>query len=408
MRDPMIDFESARVKIFYATPMPGTKTVSLARCEGYVLAEKIATKEPVPSFDSSAVDGYAVRYEDIETIGKNKPVALNIVGEVRAGGTDDVKLGKNSAVKIFTGAPVPRQATAVVMIEDTEESNGVVFIKKSAKRGQHIRKKGKEFRKGQKIFSPGKYISPPVVAMLASSGVTKIKVYRKPRVSLLVTGDELRPPSATLKPGEIRDSNSFALKASLQSMGIDNIEVMRVKDTEADTRRSFLKALKTADVVISVGGVSVGEYDLVKEILHKIGVRQIFWRVAIKPGKPNYFGVKGKKLIFGLPGNPVSALVSFYVLVRPALWKLMGRTDESSFIVKARLTDTITKLPGRMEFVRGIVNRTESGELFVSPLKSRDSHMIGGMAAANCLIYFPKNCSVLESSSSVDVQVLVW
>ena len=404
----MIDFESAREKIFQKTPVLGTKTVSLARCEGYVLAEKIVTKEPVPSFDSSAVDGYAVRYEDIETAGKNKPVALNLVGEVRAGGTAGAKLGKNSALKIFTGAPVPRQATAVVMIEDTEESNGVVFIKKSAKRGQHIRKKGKEFRKGQKIFSPGKYISPPVVAMLASSGVTKINVYRKPRVSLLVTGDELRPPSATLKPGEIRDSNSFALKASLQSMGIDNVDVMRVKDTEADTRRSFLRALKTADVVISVGGVSVGEYDLVKETLHNIGVRQIFWRVAIKPGKPNYFGVKGKKLIFGLPGNPVSALVSFYVLVRPALWRLMGRTDEPSFIVRARLTDRITKMPGRMEFVRGIVNKTESGELFVSPLKSRDSHMIGGMAAANCLIYFPKNSSVLESSSSVDVQVLVW
>jgi len=404
----MIDFESARLKIFNATPMLGTKTVSLARCEGYVLAEKIVTKESIPSFDSSAVDGYAVRCEDIEIAGKNKPVALKLVGEVRAGGTAGDKVGKNSALRIFTGAPVPRQATAVVMIEDTEESNGVVFIKKSAGRGQHIRKKGKEFRKGQEIFSPGNYISPPVVAMLASSGVTKIKVYRKPRVSLLVTGDELRPPSSKLKPGEIRDSNSFALIASLHSMGIDNVDVMRVKDTEADTRRSFLKALKTADVVISVGGVSVGKYDLVKETLHKIGVRQVYWRIAMKPGKPNYFGVKGKKLIFGLPGNPVSALVSFYVLVRPALWKLMGRTDESSFIVKARLTDTITKNPGRMEFVRGIVNRTGSGELFVSPLKTRDSHMTGGMVAANCLIYFPKESGKLELSSLVDVELLLW
>lgn len=405
----MIDFESAREKIFRYTPVPGTKTVPLARCEGYVLAEKIVTKEPVPLFDSSSVDGYAVRYEDITSAGKNKTVTLNCIGTVRAGDTSVVTVMKNSAVKIFTGAPVPRPATAVVMIEDTEESDGVVIIKKSADRGQHIRKKGGEFRTGQKIFTPGKFISPPVVAMLASLGLTKITVYRKPRVTLLVTGDELRPPhTATLKPGEIRDSNSIALKTSLRFMGIDTVDTMRVRDTKAATRRSFLKALKNSDVVISVGGVSVGEFDLVKEVLDDIGVRRIFWRVAMKPGKPNYFGVRDKTLVFGLPGNPVSALVSFYVLVRPALWKLMGTTDKSSFIMKARLSDTLTKKPGRMEFVRGVLNRTASGELSVSPLRSRDSHMTGGMAAANCLIYFPKESGKLELSSLVDVELLLW
>lgn len=404
----MIDFKVARQKVLKNTSSLGVTTVSLDRCEGFVLAEKIVTKEQVPLFDSSAVDGYAVRYEDVADTESNNPIALNLIGTIRAGEAPGATVKKNSAVKIFTGAPVPRSATAVVMVEVTEEINGKVLVKKSAEHGQNIRRKGEEFRKGQKIFAPGTLVTPPVAAMLASLGQTKVKVYKKPRVTLIITGDEIRPPSAKLKPGQIRDSNSYALKSALNSIGIDAIDVIYSKDSKRETRKAFIRALKRSDVVISVGGVSVGEYDLVKGVLNDFGVREIFWKVAMKPGKPNYFGVKNKKLVFGLPGNPVSAMVSFYVLIRPALCKLMGATDFDSFIIKARLTESITKKPERMEFVRGILSRGESGELLVTPAKGQDSHMIGGMATANCLIYFSKGKTILKSSAFVDVELIQW
>ena len=404
----VVDFDVARRKVLNNTPLLGVTTVSLNRCEGYVLAEKIVAMEPVPLFDSSAVDGFAVRYEDVAAAGDNNAVALQLIGTIRAGDASGIAVKKNSAMKIFTGAPVPRSATAIVMVEDTEEINGKVYIKKSAKHGQNIRKKGEEFRKGQRILSPGLPVTPPVVAMLASLGITRLKVYKKPRVSLIVTGDELRPPSAKLKPGQIRDSNSYALRSSLKSIGVNAVDVVHSKDTESATGKAFKKVLRRSDVVISVGGVSVGEYDLVKDVLETIGVKQIFWKVAMKPGKPNYFGVKKNKLVFGLPGNPVSAMVSFYVLVRPAILKMMGSTDYTPFILKAHLTETITKKPGRMEFVRGILNKNESEELLVTPAKGQDSHMIGGLATADCLIYFPKGSTVLKESSVVDVEMLVW
>ncbi len=404
----MIDFKVARQKVLKNTSSLGVTTVSLDRCEGFVLAEKIVTKEQVPLFDSSAVDWYAVRYEDVADTESNNPIALNLIGTIRAGEAPGATVKKNSAVKIFTGAPVPRSATAVVMVEVTEEINGKVLVKKSAEHGQNIRRKGEEFRKGQKIFAPGTLVTPPVAAMLASLGQTKVKVYKKPRVTLIITGDEIRPPSAKLKPGQIRDSNSYALKSALNSIGIDAIDVIYSKDSKRETRKAFIRALKRSDVVISVGGVSVGEYDLVKGVLNDLGVREIFWKVAMKPGKPNYFGVKNKKLVFGLPGNPVSAMVSFYVLIRPALCKLMGATDFDSFIIKARLTESITKKPERMEFVRGILSRGESGELLVTPAKGQDSHMIGGMATANCLIYFSKGKTILKSSAFVDVELIQW
>jgi molybdopterin molybdotransferase len=404
----MIDFDLARRKVLQNTPVLDAISVPLDRCGGYVLAESVATKEPVPLFDSSAVDGYAVRSRDITDARSSNPVALDLIGTIRAGDIGSITVKKNTAVKIFTGAPVPHSANAVVMVEVTEKSNGKVLIKSPVIERQNIRRKGEEFKKGQQIFSPGIAITPPVVAMLASLGKTNIKVYKKPHVTLVITGDELRPPSAKLKPGQIRDSNSYALKSFLESIGIERIDIIHSKDSKSDTRRAFTKALQRSDVVISVGGVSVGEYDLVKDVLEDIGVRQVFWKVAMKPGKPNYFGMRDKKLVFGLPGNPVSAMVSFYVLVRPALAKMMGSTEYTSFIVQARLTESLTKKPGRMEFVRGMLGKNETGELTVTAAKGQDSHMIGGMAAANCLIYFPKEYAVLEQSSIVDVELLVY
>jgi len=404
----MVEFESARKKILKHTPVLGTKTVTLDECDGHVLAERIITKEPVPLFDSSAVDGYAVRYQDVEGASEENPVRLSLIGTVRAGDAGSMRVKKNSAVKIFTGAPVPHSATSVVMQEVTEESAGSVVIKKKITQGQNIRKKGEEFEKGKTIFLSGTFITPPVVAMLASLGKTKVKVYQKPRVSLIITGDEIKPPSAKLKKGQIRDSNSYALKSALQSLGIDKVTVLHSKDTRSDTKKSFTKALRQSDVVISVGGVSVGEYDLVKDVVSDIGVKQIFWKVAMKPGKPNYFGIKNRNLVFGLPGNPVSAIVSYYTLIRPALFKMMGMTSISPFLVQAHLTETIKKKPERLEFVRGIVKRGKNGELQVTPAKEQDSHMIGGMATANCLIYFPKGKSLLETSSLVEVEIINW
>lgn len=418
-KSALLRYDDALETILNAVQPTGTRSIRLENARGFVLAEEAVTRFPLPRFDNSAVDGYGVLLSDVRKASPETPVTLALAGVIRAGDPGRGKLKRGTAVKILTGAPVPKSVDAVVMREDCREREEktpegariVVDVKSSADPRENIRFAGEEFPKGRRVLAAGSRITPPVVGMLATLGVDRCKVYRKPSVALLVTGSELVKPGKTLKPGKIYESNSYALSAALQDIGLDDTRIFTVKDEKAATRQAFQKALKGFDVVISVGGISVGDFDFVKEVAEDLSIRTVFWGIALKPGKPVYFGTqhqgKKQKWVFGLPGNPVSAMVTYHQLVQPALLKMMGLPESNSSRISARLSRALQKKPGRMELVRGTV-RLEDGAYVVTPTTGQDSHMLGGLAMANGLIVFPPEESALAEGQPVWVDLLSW
>lgn len=409
MKD-MITYDEALEKILAHVPLMPAKRLTLDTLSGFVIAEPVIANFDMPLFDNSAVDGFGVISSDTESATEESPCSLSLQATIQAGDQVSHSLAPKSTLKILTGAPVPSSVDAVIMKEFTQESNGSVLIKRPANVGMNIRRKGEEFRAGQTVLEGGVLASAPVIGLLATLGHSSFPVYKKPTVSIMSTGNELVQPGQSLKPGQIYDSNSFALSAALNSLGLLGVQKFHAKDDPSDTRKTLQKCLQTSDVIISCGGVSVGDYDFVKDIAEEIGIKTVFWRIAIKPGKPVYFGVvdqgKTQKLVFGLPGNPVSALVTFHQLVKPALMKMMGLTHQP-LKLEAKLTDPLKKQAGRMEFVRGKL-KAEDGELLVSPAKGQDSHMMGGIATADCLIYFPIDSQTLAAGDIVTVEQLIW
>ncbi len=404
----MLDFDEALEKILKHTKRLPAVKISVAESLGRVLAKEIKTREPIPRFDSSSVDGFAVRREDINEASKENPVRLRLQGTRQAGTSRPLSLKPGRTMKIMTGALLPKNTRAIVMKEHVAIDGGIAEFTLPAKEGENVRRKGEEFTRGEIVLSRGTIITPPVVGMLATLGYTSIKGYRVPRVALIVTGNELRTPSGTLRAGEIRDSNSYALAAALRAVGISPTLVLHVPDSREQISRAFARALKKGDVVVSAGGVSVGDFDFVKEVLNDLRVKTVFWRVAMKPGKPNYFGTRGARLVFGLPGNPVSALVSFEMLVMPALRKMMGIHSSEILNSSATLENDVRKGAGRIEFVRAIASRSSDGHLTVRPVEGQGSHMVGGLAAANCLIKFPKESELINKGEVVAIRMLSW
>jgi len=381
---------------------------------GYVLAEPVVAKFPMPQFDNSAVDGFGVLLRDVENASENSPVSLSLLGEVQAGAARTHTIASGQAVKILTGATVPSSVEAVVMREYCEENKGRIVVKIHAEPGENIRRKGGEYPAGTEVLSAGMSVTPPVVGLLASLGFRSFAVYDKPRVAIIATGDELVPPGEPLQPGQIYNSNSFALRAALQAFGIEPTDVLHALDSAESTRAAFEKAIKNADVVISTGGVSVGDYDYVKDVLESLGVQTVFWRIAVKPGKPVYFGIvhasasSNQKLVFGLPGNPVSGLVTYHQFVLPALRKLSGCPAVEPKPATAVLGSKLRKKPGRLDFIRGQVRYLDDGSLTVEPTVGQDSHMISGLAKADSLIHFAADAESIEAGSKVLVDLLQW
>jgi len=389
-------------------PRLTNSTIPAARSLGFVLAEPLVVRTPIPRFDASAVDGYAVRNAEIAAASRETPVTLVLQDVVRAGDTRRVRLKPGHTIRILTGAVVPTGADALVMQEYVCIERKAATFTSPPSTGDAIRFSGDEFRKGDIALEEGALITPPVVAMLATLGRRRVRVYRKPRVALVVTGDELRSPGSRLRRGQIYDSNTPGLTASLRAAGIDEVSSFRVGDTVPRIEQAFRRALASADVIISSGGVSVGSSDVVKDVLGKLNVRSIFWKVAIKPGKPIYFGTRRKKLVFGLPGNPVAAQLGFQLFVKPALLRMMGAKAAEPLALTACLTQDLKKKPGRLEFVRGVLIHDTEGKLRVRPTRGRDSHMMGGLAAANCLIQFPEDAEYLSAGSDVTLLLLYW
>jgi molybdopterin molybdotransferase len=417
----LISLEAAQQAILATIPVLGARAIRIVRALGAVLAEDIATRYPVPRFDNSAVDGYGVRLADVENASSEHPASLHLRGTLAAGSHANPRIEAGEALKIMTGAPVPQGVEAVVMREYCQESlvsdHGTecrhVSVTRPARAGENIRLAGEEFVKGSVVLQAGTRITPPVIGLLASLGHTTCKVYRRPSVGLLITGNELVRPGRPLPPGKIYDSNSYALKAALQELGIEKVSVYRLGDTALATQHTMTQALKWHDVVISVGGISVGDFDFVKEVAETVGIETRFWGIALKPGKPMYFGLYPRKtrprIIFGLPGNPVSALVTYQQLVQPALMKMIGRPSPYREAVTATLTMPLRKKPGRLELVRGCLSVSADGQTaHVTPAHGQDSHMMGGMAEANGLIHFPAEATELAAGEAVLVDRLLW
>lgn len=382
-----------------------TKTISIIDAAGY-LAEDVTAKSDLPRFTMSAVDGYGVKVADLKGANERNHVRLKYIGEVKAGDFSKIKIKIGECIRILTGAPIPLGVEAVVMQEFTKKIGEKVFFCKTASLGDNFRYKGEEFKKGEIILPKFTYINAAVVGILASYGIEKVLVYQKPKVAVLVTGNELVEIGKKLKPGQIYDSNFYTLFTALKQLEIDAINLGIAKDNKSELSRKIKLGIKSADILLVSGGISVGDYDYVQEIFNTLKIKKIFWRVAVKPGKPTYFGIKGKKLIFGLPGNPVAALLMFDRLVKPAILKMMGMYDYTPIILNAKLKNELKKKTKRLEFVRGILKSNENGELSVVATKGQESHMLSGMVNANCLIYFPTNSNVLKKGSMVKVEMI--
>ncbi|OGI08426.1 MAG: hypothetical protein A3I68_05810 [Candidatus Melainabacteria bacterium RIFCSPLOWO2_02_FULL_35_15] len=412
----MIPYNEALSIILANSNQIGIKSLKLTKATGYILAEDISTKYNIPFFDNSAVDGFGVRISDIVNLSPENPAKLRLIGTIQAGDLPNIKLLPKTTIKILTGAPIPDDVETVVMKEYTKESGSYVYLYKGEDKWKNIRREGEEFRIGSRVLSRGTLITPPVIGLLATLGCYKCPVYLKPKISIIVTGNELIKPGKKLSKGKIYESNSYALVSAFNELGIYDLNVVSVKDDKKLIKKRLKKALRSSDIIVTVGGISVGDYDFVKDAALSLGVQTLFTKVAIKPAKPNYFGTftnkkrnktQFKKLVFGLPGNPVSALISFQQLIKPALLKIIGARSLIPFKTKATLTETLSKKPGRLEFVRGILEQKNS-DLLVQPTKGQGSHMLGGIANANCLIYFPQEQKSLAKGEKVNVELLSW
>jgi molybdopterin molybdotransferase len=351
------------------------------------------------------MDGYAVRSEDTLSATSQNPVHLRAIRTVRAGDFPDFSITSGQAAKIMTGAPLPRGADAVVRIEDAEEKDGDLILAGTVEKGSNVRLEGEEIEKGETALGAGVESSPATVGFLAELGIKRVKVWKMPRVSVIVTGEELVGPDEEVKPGKIRDTNSVTLAAAIAGERVELVSVGRVADVRPDIEDRIAKALGSSDVLIITGGVSVGDYDFVKDTLGAVGVEKIFWRVSQRPGGPMFFGKARETLVFGLPGNPASSLVCYYEYVRPALRKMIGKKDIFLREVDAFLKDPVSKMPGKTHFLRGVVSRNREG-IYVSVTGKQGSHMLKSFAQSNCLIVIDKDDSYLSENSGVKVHLL--
>jgi molybdopterin molybdotransferase len=395
----MLSVEDARKRVLDAVDVLETESVSVDDARGRVLAEDLVAPHPLPRFANSAMDGYAVRAEDVSSA----PTTLELVGEVRAGDPGEVKVLPGTAVRIMTGAPLPPGADAVVPVEETTETGDRVEVRAPASPGAHVRPAGDDLDAGAVVARAGMELSAGELALLASLGFSPVTVHRVPRVAVLVTGDELVDPEDEPAPGQIRDSNSVALAALVAEAGAEVVVRERVGDEEDKVVDSFAAAAAKSDVVVSSGGVAVGKYDYVKAAVERLG-RIDLWRVAMQPGKPVVLGTIGNTPFLGLPGNPVSIHVGFEQFVRPALRKMRGCGELLRPTVVATLTETITKRPGRLHFVR-VRLAVADGAFAATPTGPQGSHIQSSLVDCHGVARFAADASELRAGEEVIVEL---
>lgn len=397
----MLSVDEARARVLAAVEPCEEIDVALSDAPGMVSSRAIDAPHPLPPFDNSAMDGYAVSSADVAGAAPDAPVTLQVVDESRAGTPASCEVEPGTAVRIMTGAAVPIGADAIVVVEDTAEEGSVVTIR--APGGRHIRRAGEDLVRGDVALPAGIELGAGELALLAALGRARVTVRRRPRVALLVTGDELADAGAELVPGQIRDSNSIALRTLAEEAGAEVAYQRRVPDEWEAALDAFEDAGRNADLVVSSGGVAVGRYDLVRQVVEKLGEID-FWKVAMQPGKPVVLGSVGAARFMGLPGNPVSVHVSFEQFVRPAIRKMRGCGSLLRPRLRARIASEITKKPGRLHFVRVRLERS-GDDLRAIPTGPQGSHIQSSLVQCDGLALFPLEAQKLEPDDEVMVEV---
>ncbi len=384
-----------------AHPVGGEEMLPVRSALGRVLAADVVSRMDVPSHTNSAMDGYALSGKELGAEGE---LRLKVIGTAAAGRPFDGEVSAGECVRIMTGATLPPGADTVVMQERVTREGDTAVIADGQTPGQHVRQAGEDIAAGDVALAAGTRLMPAELGMLASLGVGEVRVRRRPRVAFFSTGDELRPVGEPLATGQIYDSNRYTIHGMLTRLGVETIDMGIVPDEREAVERAFADAASLADAVVTSGGVSVGDADYVTQTLERSGSIG-FWKVAMKPGRPLAFGHIGDALFFGLPGNPVSAMATFYQLVQPALQALAGMPDAGPPLsVKAVAAVPLRKKPGRREFQRGCLERSGDGGLAVRPAGRQGSGVLSSMGAADCFIVLAEDTGPIEAGDEVEVQ----
>lgn len=394
----------ARDVVLSAVRALGTEKVPISEGLGRVLAEAVSSPWDLPPRDNTAMDGFAVRFADVASASPTHPVRLRVLESLPAGYVASQPITSGTAIRIMTGAPIPEGADAIVRREDTQADDSSVSILAAVGPGEHIRRAGEDVREGQEVLRAGTVLTAAAIGMLASLGRAFIHVAQRPRVAVISTGDELVDVDGNARDGRIIASNTYSLAAQVLECGGIPVLLGIAPDTKDAIGAKFREAM-SCDVILSSGGVSVGDYDFINDVLRDLGSEMKFWKVAMKPGHPLAFGLLGGKPTFGLPGNPVSCMVSFEQFARPALLRMMGHRDIFRPVVRARLTETHRQKPGRTTFLRAIVER-DGHDLTVHTTGTQSSGVLLSMVRANGLLIFPSDCVELAEGSFVDVQII--
>ena len=399
----MLTVEEARKRMLDTISVLPPEKRGILDCLGHVLAEDIHAVENIPPFDNSAMDGFAVIAEDVQGASEEAQVNLPVIETIAAGYAPTKQLERGQAARIMTGAMMPIGADAVVMQEVTQFDGANVKISETVEKAENVRFTGESVKSGDCVMSSGKRLRPQECSMLASLNCSEVLVHRRARVAVVSTGDELTPLGNALEPGKIRDSNRYGIYAQLQEAGCIPIDMGIARDDEAETERIFRDALSRSDALITSGGVSVGEHDVVKTVFSKLGEIN-FWRVAMKPGKPQAYGIADGKPIFGLPGNPVSSLVVFELFVRPALLKMAGHSNPFRPTFRAVLDEDIVNRDKRTNFMRSIISQRE-GKYYAKTTGPQGSGILYSLVLANGFIVIPAGVN-LKAGDEVEAQFL--
>lgn len=402
----MIPFAEARAFVLAGCQPMQPRLVLLADALGCVTARPIVSTEEVPPFANSAMDGYAVRADDTVAASEDSPARLRVIGTLAAGAAPTEPVGPRQALRIMTGAPMPAGADAIAIVEVTTADGDDVLIRQPSLRGQHIRRAGADIAAGQEVFPAGTALGPGHLGVLASIGWEKVAVYGRVRVGVLSTGDELVQGGAVLQPGQIRDSNRMTLLGLCQEAGFECVDFGAVGDDEEQIRYAIARALADCDALVTSGGVSMGEFDYVKKVLDEMG-SMAWMQVAIRPAKPLAFGVVGAKPVFGLPGNPVSSMVSFEMFARAGLRQMMGyqgvALDRPRVLAVA--DEAMARRPdGKLHLARVVAGPGDDGRFHVRSAGGQESHMLRAMALANALALLPDGDGI---NAGDDVEVLL-